>query len=322
MNLDTTATVESVRSRLLDLFDSVRTSRKNYYARNPGHRPTVDDVPGLIRRTARLNAAISGGVTLIPGPAGMAAAVPELMVILRNQVRMAYDIGVAYGKEDMLDRDLLLGVSLAGSGAGLVGFLDTSDTGTIVRRPTARIAQKLSGMLARSLVKRLLRVFFGHWVPVVGAIVVAGTTRRLTRQMGEQAVAIFSKEIRFAPEDMDADTLKDANADEIRMAILCDLATVDGKAGDEEGTFLLRLASESGMDHEPILRMLEREEPVLVDVTPLSDSERDRLIKDMVRTALANDEVSAAEDAFMARVAGRLKRRDLLDSLLAARKAA
>lgn len=313
--MDESKMVDAVRNKLLDLFDTARTQRHTYYQEHPERRPTPADVPGIIKRAARVNAAISGGLTLIPGPFGWFTVVPELLVIVRNQVAMTYDIGVAYGKEGILDRDLLLGVSLAGSGAGLVGFIQTDETGSIVKRPTVRIAQKLSGILARTLVKRLLRVFFGHWVPVVGAVAVAVATRQLTLSMGREAKEIFSKEIRFAPEDggEHTTTLVDDHPGRIRVALLSDLANVDGKPGKDERSIVERVGRASGVEAEFVLELLDRDGAVLVDTTALDDTERDAVIHQLVDVALADKTLTKGEEAFIVRVASALGRRDLLD---------
>ena len=78
--------------------------------KNPNNLPQLDSVSGLISSYTRNNAAISGGASLIPGPWGMAAVIPELTLVIRNQIQMVYDIGVANGKQAQLTKELLMGI--------------------------------------------------------------------------------------------------------------------------------------------------------------------------------------------------------------------
>lgn len=68
--------------------ESVVSGREEYYSKNPLPIPSIGDVKGLISSYSYKNAAISGGAGLIPGPWGMAAAVPEIITIVRNQMAM------------------------------------------------------------------------------------------------------------------------------------------------------------------------------------------------------------------------------------------
>ena len=66
--------------------ESVVSGKEEYYSKNP--LPSIGDVKGLISSYSYKNAAISGGAGLIPGLWGMAAAVPEIITIVRNQMAM------------------------------------------------------------------------------------------------------------------------------------------------------------------------------------------------------------------------------------------
>ncbi|MGB9739315.1 hypothetical protein [Chloroflexus sp.] len=67
--------------------------------------------------------AISGGLGLIPGSFGLLAVVPEIGLIIRNQVAMLYDIGMAYGKDNVITVELLLGIFGSALGAGGISLL-------------------------------------------------------------------------------------------------------------------------------------------------------------------------------------------------------
>ena len=85
--------------KLEDLFTSVITERRAFYSKNPGAVPRQANVGDIIGGYANNNALISGSISLIPGPLGMAAALPELVLVFRNQLQMVCDIGRAMGKD-------------------------------------------------------------------------------------------------------------------------------------------------------------------------------------------------------------------------------
>ncbi|WP_180999265.1 hypothetical protein [Campylobacter concisus] len=107
--------VNAVESKITEGINSALTSvinsREEYYENNP--LPSVSDVNGLISSCSYKNAAISGGAGLIPGPWGMAAAVPEIIAIIRNQMTMVADIAKAHGMtaSNELILDVLFGAN-------------------------------------------------------------------------------------------------------------------------------------------------------------------------------------------------------------------
>src|SRR5690606_18808186 len=89
---------EKITEGLGSAFDYVLENGNAFYEKNPDKLPQKDNISRIINSCTRNNATISGGASLIPGPWGMIAVIPELTVVLRNQIRMIYDIGVAHGK--------------------------------------------------------------------------------------------------------------------------------------------------------------------------------------------------------------------------------
>ena len=81
--------------KMMGLFDLVVSDRSKYYQNNPDKVPDPASVPSIISSYGTTNMAITGGISLIPGPWGMAAAVPEVTLVIRNQLAMIYDIGMA-----------------------------------------------------------------------------------------------------------------------------------------------------------------------------------------------------------------------------------
>jgi hypothetical protein len=111
---DTESAAEAFQQKLSDglmgLFELVVSNRRGYYAHHPESIPTRQSVGAIIDSCATKNAARSGGFNLVPGPWGLVGIVPELTLVLRNQLTLIYDIGMAYGKFEVLTQELLAGV--------------------------------------------------------------------------------------------------------------------------------------------------------------------------------------------------------------------
>lgn len=54
----------------------------------------------LIQSYSNKNALISGAASLVPGPLGIATAVPEIIAVTKNQIEMIYDVASHSGKKE------------------------------------------------------------------------------------------------------------------------------------------------------------------------------------------------------------------------------
>jgi hypothetical protein len=102
---------------MMGVFDLVVSDRRGHFAEHPDEIPDKKSAPAIINSYSIANTAISGGASLIPGPWGMVAVVPEIAAVIRNQLAMIYDVGVAYGKRKVLTKELLAGVLITAMGA-------------------------------------------------------------------------------------------------------------------------------------------------------------------------------------------------------------
>ena len=92
---------------MMGVFELVVSDRSGHFAKHPDEIPDKKSVPSIINSYSLTNAAISGGAGLVPGPWGMVAVIPEIAAVIRNQLAMIYDIGMAYGKSKVLNKELL-----------------------------------------------------------------------------------------------------------------------------------------------------------------------------------------------------------------------
>lgn len=171
--------------------------------KNPNNLPQLDSVSGLISSYTRNNAAISGGASLIPGPWGMAAVIPELTLVIRNQIQMVYDIGVANGKQAQLTKELLIGIFLTAMGSSAGSLLTIHGGKILVRRASLQVIQKIIAMLGGRVTQQVIKSTVSKWLPFVGAAAMATWTGYMTKNIGEKANELFKLEIEDDPQTLD-----------------------------------------------------------------------------------------------------------------------
>lgn len=193
----------TLHSALNSAFDYVIENRSDYYRKNPSNLPQLDSVSGLISSYTRNNAAISGGASLIPGPWGMAAVIPELTLVIRNQIQMVYDIGVANGKQAQLTKELLIGIFLTAMGSSAGSLLTIHGGKILVRRASLQVIQKIIAMLGGRVTQQVIKSTVSKWLPFVGAAAMATWTGYMTKNIGEKANELFKLEIEDDPQTLD-----------------------------------------------------------------------------------------------------------------------
>lgn len=183
--------------------ESVMESRSDYYVKNPTKRPIHNSVSSIISSSATANAVITGGSSLIPGPWGMAAVLPELTLVIRNQVQLIYDIGVAHGKEEQITKELLLGIFISALGTGAGSLLIIKGGKVLVRRASLRVIQRIIAMLGGRITQQAIKSAVSKWLPIVGAAAMATWTAHTTKKIGKRADEIFSLDIEDDPSTID-----------------------------------------------------------------------------------------------------------------------
>lgn len=176
----------------------------------------------------------------------MVAIIPELVVVIRNQVRMIYDLAFAYRKEHALGKELLLHLLLSATGSGGGGLLLMHGQKVIVRRTSLRAIQRLVSILAGKITQRALKSALVRWVPIAGAAGMGLWVRHTTKRIGAHAIEIFERDIQYEDSGdhlgsnggvVEADEVETAEPDEYlceRIRALIKLAHIDRSVAQEE----------------------------------------------------------------------------------------
>jgi len=304
--------------KIVEGFDSVISERSKHYRENPSKVPTPSAVPFIIKSYSNMNMAITGGISLIPGPWGMAAAIPEIALIIRNQLAMIYDIGMAYGKSEVLNKELLAGIFLSSLGASVGGLLTIHGGKVLVRRTSLRVFQRIVAILGGKVTQQVLKSMVSKWLPIVGAAAMATWSYYSTRQIGKRALQILEKEIEIVVSDSDDDILAELGQQQpasstiidktnyaiLKIKTLINLMKADGRLNAKERSYIEALIEQAKIDTETkieLVTLIDNESKELFDLMPFL-VERDEaigLLVDLITLAKCDGELHPSEINFI-----------------------
>lgn len=181
---------------------SVVDAIENVVSAVPVSRERAAEAPdaarkALSRRAAARAAAVSGTLALPPGVLGMLTVLPDLVAIWRIQAQLVADIAGLYGKEMQLTRTHMLYCLFRHAASQLARDV-------AVRASERFVIRQVSGGALRSVLtgvgvavtERLAGTAASRWVPLVGAVAVAGYAYFDTVQVARTAVRVLEVEPR------------------------------------------------------------------------------------------------------------------------------
>jgi hypothetical protein len=186
---------KKISEMLEGAFESVALTRRDHFEANPSKRPSKADVNKIITSCANTNFVIAGTANLLPGPLGALAVIPELTLVIRNQIQMIYDLGVAHGREAQLNSRSLLAIFATVSGGGAIGLAAVKGGQLIVKRASLRVIQQVIVWLGGKITQRALKALLAKYVPIVGAAAMAVWARQSTVAMGREAARLMLQDI-------------------------------------------------------------------------------------------------------------------------------
>lgn len=289
---------KEVAAKLVGLLEARLRSRAEFYAAHPEKIPvgTQASREAIITNTANLAGALSGGLNLIPGPAGLVVIVPELLKVIDLQIGMVYDLALAHGKQKQLSKELLMSILLAGSGIGASALAVQAGSKLLVKQATLRVMESVARQFSATLTQKAIGSTISRFLPMAGPLAMAAWTRYSTRELGAKALAILSRDIEVEEAEVVAEVAAEETLEEevtvevARLHALIVLAGIDGKPVAQEETFLRQLIDDAGLSERQragVLEVLETHRKVVPDfsVLALSTEESIRCLVDMVALA-------------------------------------
>ncbi len=310
--------------KMMGLFELVVSDRSGYFAKHPDEIPDKKSVPSIINSYSVTNAAISGGASLVPGPWGMVAVIPEIAAVIRNQLAMIYDVGMAYGKSKVLTKELLAGILITAMGASAGSLLVMQGSKVLVKRVALRVFQRIITMLAGKITQQALKSAISKWLPGVGAAAMAVWSNYLTRQVGKKAIEIFEKEIVLSEEVIEEIPLETESVsvrtaaishasipgispDMQKVQTLINLIKIDGTIKAEEREYAQTIIDNADLtesEKTELRQAIDKSGKFVVDYSAFASSPDDAigLLVDMVTLAKRDDTFHITEKMFVKQV--------------------
>lgn len=310
--------------KMMGVFDLVVSDRSGHFDKHPDQIPDKKSVASIINSYSITNAAISGGASLVPGPWGMVAVIPEIAAVIRNQLAMIYDVGMAYGKSKVLNKELLAGILLTAMGSSAGSLLVMQGSKVLVKRVALRAFQKIIVMLAGRVTQQALKSAISKWLPGVGAAAMAVWSNYLTRQVGKKAVEIFEKEIVLSEEVIEEMPLETESVsvptstssrastlgispDLPKVQTLVNLMKVDGTIKAEEREYVQTIIGNADLtesERADLMQAIEKSGKFAVDYSAFASSPDDAigLLVDMVTLAKRDGTFHITEKMFVKQV--------------------
>ena len=262
-----------------ELFRIVLAERRSQYPEHNLLVPMPDTIPQLIATYSIKNAAIAASSSLVPGPLGMLSALPEVVLVLRNQLRLIYDIGVAYGRSHDLEEEVLAGVLASSLGVGTMGVLADQGGRLVIRKASTHMFTHVSSLVGRKVAQQALSSQISKWLPVLGAVAMAAWSRYITTQVGKKASSLLSCPIVITTDVPVADLLLPKapilpSLDRIKIDALINLVTVDRDRAPSELAFIDTILMHSEFDEATLTdihQSLTTDDPRAVDYTRFID---------------------------------------------------
>jgi uncharacterized tellurite resistance protein B-like protein len=300
---------------IIPVFEGTIEERKKYYLENP--KPEKEHVENIINSCSNANGAISGISGMLPGIAGLVAIVPELKSTVENQITMIYDIGVAYGKEEHLSKEMVLSLAMqSGIGSAGINALTRQGEKVLIKKASVKVFQQLAKALGVKLSASVIKSAVAKFVPVLGGIAIGIWVKYTTTEIGENSAVVLSKDFQIQETDKvdEFEQNEDEKLDvlENKVIVLMNLMKADGESKDKEKEFITQIIDNIDFSFYTSAKLkvdLQLSSQSDVDFKVLADSlksDKDSLLIDMISLAKRDGELHAKEFEYIMQVCEKL----------------
>lgn len=305
---------EKVSQGISDAIERVSNEREEYYKNHSN--PSIDEISNIIQSYSNKNAIISGGAGMIPGPWGMAASIPEIVAVIKNQMSMIYDIAKAHGYKKV-EKELILAVLFGAIGNAATSLIVIHGQKIMAKRVGARALQKVIQILGGKITQQMAKSMAAKWLPVAGAVAMATWSKYSTHKIGNKAIEVFSKDIEFENDEAfepDAESLVIENTDlsynisKVKIQILINLMKIDGNIDGEEIKYIQNNVEKANLSNEDEMLLIEQlggSDRIKVDYAIFKENQEDSLylLIDLIALAKIDGEFHVTEKMFIKNIA-------------------
>jgi hypothetical protein len=175
------------------------TAVLDFLGRMPATRERRSGAPrerarAIAASAAARAAATAGGLALPPGPIGWLTILPEVVAVWKIQAQMVADIAGAYGKQALLSREQMIYCLFRHTAAQAVRDLVVRvGERFVVRRASVGVLQSIARKIGVRLTERAIGKGLSRWLPVIGALGVAGYAFYDTGHVAKTAIELFER---------------------------------------------------------------------------------------------------------------------------------
>lgn len=192
----------NLTEKILEILSKVIDERKKYYYKNDSIKPNQGLIRETIDKYVNYNTGIAGAAGLVPGPLGILTAIPEIVLILKHQLMMIYDIAFHSGNKDAISEELLLIIFLEVNQLQKDIILKSYDE-LRIKKIAQGDMKRIVGVLSLKILQRIGRSLICRWLPVLGAAALAIWTRYTTSLIGKRTREILKKKIVYGGQAVD-----------------------------------------------------------------------------------------------------------------------
>lgn len=305
---------EKLSQGLADAIEKVSNEREEYYKNHSN--PSKNEISYIIQSYGNKNAVISGGAGMIPGPWGMAASIPEIVAVIKNQMSMIYDIAKAYGHAKV-EKELIIAVLFGAVGNATTSLIVVQGQKIMVKRVGARALQNIIKILGGKITQQMAKSMAAKWLPIAGAVAMATWSKYSTHQIGNKAIEVFSRSIEFENDEMleintpdlaIEDTDLSGSISKVKIQTLINLMKIDGHIDEKEVQYIQNFIEKSNLSNEDEMQLIEQlgsSDKIKVDYSLFKDNHEDGLylLIDLIALAKVDEKFDVTEKMFVKNIA-------------------
>ncbi len=189
--------ITSIRKDLCDgLFDVMTESFEQRKSDSTNSKYTPKDINKIIEGYSRRNMIIAAAASIVPGPFGVLSAIPELLLSFKNQMDMIYDLGCANGKENFINKDVLLDIPISVFGGNTNLSKIQNNKSELIDSVEAVLLEK-SLALGESIIERTLKKSVVQFIPIAGPVLMGTWAKLTTSKISKGSLNFLSQQKTF-----------------------------------------------------------------------------------------------------------------------------
>jgi hypothetical protein len=182
-----------IQNAIMDVLARIPNTEETY-----GSSP-VTRARAIAKAAAIKTATVSGTLSLPPGPAGWLTVIPDLTMVWKIQSQMVADIAGAFGKHSYLGNEQMVYCLFRHAAAHTVrGMVIRAGERILIEKAPARAFAAVVRKLGLPVAKRIAGRGLSRWLPVVGAVGVAGYAYYDTMRVATTTIELFRSEFVLA----------------------------------------------------------------------------------------------------------------------------